>query len=53
MNVNIDCIILFVTLWKAAMDRGFLRISCDRKRGAVAVVEVVVLPEMGLSLVIR
>lgn len=35
------------------MDSGFLRISCDRKRRAVAVLDVVVLPEMGLSLVVR
>lgn len=53
MPVNIDCFMLFVTLWKTAMDSGFLRTSCDRKRRAVAAVEIVVLPEMGLSLVIR
>lgn len=53
MHVNIDCLMLFVTLWKTAMDSGFLRISCDRKRRAVAVVDVVVLPEMDLSLVVR
>lgn len=35
------------------MDSGILRISCGRKRRAVVVVEVVVLPEMDLSLVVR
>lgn len=34
------------------MDIGFLRISCEGKRRAVVVAEIVVLPVMGLSLVI-
>lgn len=51
MHVNIDLLYAFC-LWKTAMDSGFLRISCDRKRRAVVVVEIVVLPVMGLSLVI-
>lgn len=53
MHVNSDCFMLFVTPWETAMDSGFLRLFCYRKRRAVAVVEAVVPPEMGLSLVVR
>lgn len=34
MHVNIDCFMLFVTLWKSSIDSNFPRISCDRKRKA-------------------
>lgn len=52
MHLNIDYFGFCHSL-ENNLDSGFLRISYDRKRGAVAAVEVVVLLEMGLSLVVR
>lgn len=52
MHVN-NGYFVFCHSLENTLGSGFLRISYNRKRGAVAVVEVVVLPEMGLSVVVR